>query len=179
LIAITGAREALDKLFEIRGHARRNVRVHDCSAGTVVLRTSRQHFVRRRNVHAGEFLRDNRRDALLVCRIHEREQQRDGDRFDVLLAQFLAALPHRRFIQRLVHRAVVENALGHRQPATARSDLLRRRETHVPDVFLVTPAIFDLVAESFGRDEPRDRAVHFDQRVVGNRSAVDNRSALP
>ena len=125
-------------------------------------------------MHVLHFLRDDRLDPLFVIRIDEGKQQRDRHRFDPLKPQLAAGLAHGGLVERLVDAAVVEDALGHGEAPAARNDLLGRGKADVPDVFLEAAAVFKLVAETLGGDQPGQRTVHFDQRVVGDGGAVDD-----
>ena len=127
----------------------------------------------------GELLGDELGEALLVDRVHEREQGADRHGLDALARQTSDGAARGLLVEGRVDRAVEADALRHAEAPAPRYDGARRLQADVPDVLLVPAPQLDLVAKAVGGEQPRHRAVALDQRVVRDRGAVHERLDAP
>ena len=153
--------------------ARRDVRVDERGGDPLELGPAGQHLVRERDVFdVRVLLEHDLAGPPFVLGIDEREEVHHRDRADAELLQALDAAPHGVLVERLQHRTLEVHTLADRDAGAAPGDGRGARIVRVPDLFLVAPAQFDLVAVTFGDEQTRLRAVHLDHRVVGGRGAV-------
>ena len=133
--------------------------------------------MRDREVDVGQLLTQDLVGAVLVRRIHEREQKADGDRFHALLAQTPGGGPDLVLVKRGLNLSGRDDALADGQTPLALDErrvaprqVLIDGEGHrapmAPDV--------DDVAKAPGGDHPRPRAVALDDDVGGHRRAVEH-----
>ena len=100
--------------------------------------------------------------------------QRDHDRGDILLPQYIGKRQDLGFVERHEHVATVVEALGHLPAAIARNERLLHAGEAVhrrP----VSTAELERVAEAAGSDERAARSLALDHRVGRDRRAVQQR----
>jgi hypothetical protein len=151
---------------------RADERVHERRGRPFELGGARHDLARERDVDAGQLLRRDLADALLVARMDEREQEDDRDRLDLLKRQARERSPDRVLVERHDDVTLEVEPLGHADAAAPRADRRRGRRRRVPDVLLEAAPELDLVAMAVARDQAGHRAVHLDHRVVGGGRAV-------
>ena len=152
----------------------------------LVLAVLRNHLARDREERLRELLAHDRRDALLMLGIEEREQQADGDRFDLLLLQPAHLGAHLVVVERDEDVAVLVDALVDCEPVAPPHDGLRlprqvlpEREVHR----LLVPGDVQDVAIAPGRDHPDlcpgvlDHDVRRDRRAVEDLIELGRRDA--
>ena len=143
----------------------------------LVLAVLRDDLARDGDERLGELLAHDRRDALLVHRVEEREEQADGDGLDLLGLEAANLRAHLVVIERDEDRAVLVDALVDRQPEAPPHDRLRLPRQVLPERevhrLLVARDVQD-VAVALGRDHPDLGAVVLDHDVRRDGGAMED-----
>ena len=171
---IAGTAQFLFEVAQVTLDLRRDVGVHERRRGAFELGRLRQDLARQREIHAGQFLGRDFPRAALVHRVHEREQEDDRERLDLLEPESAQRAAQSVLVEGLDDVSLEVEALGHPEPPPSRADRRRRRVGRIPDALLVPAPEFDLVAVPRRGDEPGHRPIHLDHRVVGRRRPVDD-----
>jgi hypothetical protein len=172
--------QALELVLEatdVAGHLGPDVGVQADGREALVLAVLGQNFRGDGKEGLGKLLAHDLGDAPLVLRVHEGEQEADGDGVDSSLAE-LAHLPTGLLlVQGNEHRAVLDDALRHRQPVSAAHDriALPGQVLVVGEVErLLVPRDVQDVPVALGREHPHPGAVVLDDDVGGDRRAVED-----
>ena len=162
---------------DVAGDLRADVGVEADGREALVLPVLRQHLGRDGQERLWELLADDLGDALLVLRVQEGEQEAHRDRLDARLLQLADLLARLLVVERDEHRAVLRDALGHREAIATPDDriALPRQVLVVREVegLLVARDVED-VAIALGRDHPDRGAVVLDHDVRRDRRAVEH-----
>ena len=121
------------------------------------------------------FLDDDRAHALLVLRLEEREQEAHCNRFDSVPAKSAHRRPQCRLVERAQRVPARVNALDDFAGEALGDEHRRPVVHHVEEGRPIRPRLLsDLVdgAKAFGYQQPRPRALAFQERVGANRRAM-------
>ena len=164
------------ELAEIACHARQHIGVGDGGRGALVFADLGTDLARQRDGDARQFLGQDRADTALMGLVGEAVQEADRDRLDLLRLQFGGDAAHGCLVERQQHGAVGCHALRHAEAQVARYQRLRPLHVDVVLLEAVLPRHLDGIAEALRRDQRRARTLALDQRIGGQRRAVDDES---
>ena len=153
---------------QVAAGLRADVRVERRGREPLVLAVLRDDLVADRQVDPGELLLEDLLDAPLVLGVEEREQEADGDRLDLRLAQRRGGVAHLPLVEGHLDVARRDDALGDDVAVAARDQRrLAPREVLVDRERLRPPVAPDVddVPEPAGRDHPGRRAVALEDDV--------------
>ena len=148
--------------------------VDDGRGGAQVLAELGSDLGRERDGDAGQLLREDGADPLLVSRVDVRVQQADRDRLDLLAPHQRGRLAHRVVVERHEHLAGGPEALAHADRAVARDERLRLLEPRVVERRAHLARDLEQVAEALGGDEAAARDLALDDRVRRDGRRVDD-----
>ena len=171
-------REALLERRQVALDDRPHVGVHDRRARALVLAPLLAERVRHGDGDAGQLLGEDRGGAPLVSRIKIGEEERHGDRLDALGRERARSVADGGFIQRHEYFATRADALGHLEAASARNERSRSPIQNVVHPQEVAAPDLDDVTEAFGGDEPRARALAFEQGIDADGRAVNRQPTI-
>ena len=166
------------ELSQIGRDARADIGIRGNGRDTFKLSVLLRQLVRCCDKNAWDFFLNNGLDAHFMRRIPVGVQQQNSDRFDVLCFQLPRHHAHRLFIQLFVNAAVGEQALRHFIAQRTLDQRFMFGEKQVVSVRAIDAANFINVAKTFGDQQGRARTTAFEQRVDGNRRAVQKKIAV-
>ncbi len=167
------------EIAQIAPHQRLHIGVGAGRREALELAHLRRHLGGKRDAQPGHARQQQLAEAALMLRVGVGMDQADGDAFDAVRLQDLGDdAVDRGFIERDQHLALRAGALDDLDTHMARHERLRQIEVDVVD--LEPPFGRDLqgVAEAVRGDERRACALALDQRVCGQRRAVDHESEI-
>lgn len=172
--AEAGAGQFVLESAEIAAHQRLQISVGAGSRKPLVFAHLRRDVGRQRHSNVRQRPRDQLGCPALVLRICEAMQKADGNRLDLLLLERLERPGDTRLVERHEHVALCIDALGDRQTQAPRHQ--RRRQVDVDIVLFEAVLVTDLddVPKAFGCQKRGLRTLALDQRVGGERGAVDD-----
>ena len=170
--------QVLLELADVGGDARADVGVgHRCGDAFKLAVLLRQ-LVRGTDECVRHLLLQDLLDALLVRGIAVGVQQQHGHRLDVLAGQLTRQRAHRRLVERLVRAAVGAQPLGHFKTQRALDQGRVLVEEQVVGIGAIDAADLVDVAKAFGNQERGPGASALQQRVDGNRRAMQEELAF-
>ena len=176
--AEAGTRQFALELADVTAHQRLQVGVGAGRRETLVFAHFRRDVRRQRHGEIRQPPRDRRADPALVLRIGEAVQKPDRHGLDLLRNKCLNRAGNAVVVERHQHRALGIDAFAHRQPQPARHQ--RRRQVDIEIVLLEAVFVADLdhVAKAFGGQQRGLGALALDQRIGGERGAVDDQAHI-
>jgi hypothetical protein len=176
--AETGARELPLEAGEVARHQRLDVGVGAGRGEALVFAHFRRDIAGQRHRDVRQAAGDRFPDAALVIRIGERVQEADGNRLRAGGGERVDGAGHACFIERHQHAAPRVDALADRETQPPRHQWRRQIDIDVVLLEAVLVADFDHVAEAFGRQQRRFRALALDHGVGRQRRAMDDEAHL-
>jgi hypothetical protein len=164
---------------EIAPHHRRDVGVHGGGAEALEFLDLRQDVGREGDVEAGQRGAERGGGFPLVPGVAPGVEKADRDGLHRLLAQGGDRAVQRARVEREQRGAVRAQPLAHRQAQAARHQRLGRRHPHVVALGLQPFAHLDHVAVALRGEHGDARAAALQQRVGGDRGAVDDARGAP
>jgi hypothetical protein len=102
-------------------------------------------------------------------------QEADGDRLDLLALELRRDAAHGRLVERQQHRAIGSDALRHAEAQITRHQRLGPLHVDVVLLEAVLPGDLQRIAEPLGGEQGGARALALDQRIGGERRAVNHK----
>ena len=159
---------------QIIGDNRQNIGVDDHCAGSLVLPDLGQDFRRQTDWNLFISGLNQLADPLLVGVIGIGVDQRDGDRFDAVLQQFVDRRLDAVFAKRAQDLAAVVDPLRDLDPVGPRHQRLRLLPRQVVQPRHSEAPYLQDVAKALGGDEAGLNPALFQERIGGDRGAVDH-----
>ncbi len=166
--------EAGGEALQVARHERLDIGVGERGRGPLVFPDLRADLVAERDRHARQRGFEDFARAQFVRRVDVAVQEDDRERFDARRLDLRRERLQRRFVQRLKDLAVRRHALVGLEPQPARRQ--RNRPLHIEIVLIEAMLVghLDRIAEAGGRDQRGLRPLPLDDRVGGERRAVDD-----
>ena len=174
--AKAGARQFALELADVTPHQRLQIGVGAGRGEALVFAHFRRDVGRQRHGDIRQPPRDRRADPALVLGIGEAVQKPDRHGLDLLRGERIDRARNAVVVKRHQHGALRIDALAHRQAQPARHQ--RRRQIDIEVVLLEAVLVADLdhVAKTFGGEQRGLGALPLDQRIGGERGAVDDQA---
>jgi len=173
-----GAQELAGELRKVAPDEGLEIRVGAGGGEALVFAHLRRDLAGQRHCDLRQPARNRIAEAALVIGIGEAVQQPDRHGLDLLGSERIDRPGNAGFVEREEHLALRIDALAHRQAQPARNE--RRRQVDVDVVLLEAVFVADLdhVAESFGGEKRGSGALALDERIGGERRAMDDHADL-